>query len=101
VDTVSQTYTLRAPIDGEVLTRNVSPGVEVQGQYGGGQAIELFTVGRFDRVWIVADLYEMDLARVSVGAPATVRAISYGNRVFRGKSIGEQHAGSDDSYGKG
>ena len=85
VDTVSQTYTLRAPIDGEVLTRNVSPGVEVQGQYGGGQAIELFTVGRFDRVWIVADLYEMDLARVSVGAPATVRAISYGNRVFRGK----------------
>jgi cobalt-zinc-cadmium efflux system membrane fusion protein len=84
VDAVMQTYALPAPIDGEVLTRNVSPGVEVQGQYGGGQAVELFTIGHLDRVWVLADLYEMDLARVHVGSQATVSAITYGNRTFLG-----------------
>jgi membrane fusion protein, heavy metal efflux system len=82
VDAVTQTYALRAPIEGDVLTRNVSPGVEVQGQYGGGQAVELFTVGELDRVWVMADLYEIDLARVRVGAPASVRLIAYGNQTF-------------------
>jgi membrane fusion protein, heavy metal efflux system len=84
VDTVTQTYTLTAPIEGEVLVRNVSPGIEVQGQYGGGQAVELFTIGELDRVWVLADVYEMDLARVGVGSPAAVSVISYPNRVFRG-----------------
>ncbi len=32
-DAVTQEYTLRAPIDGEVIARNVNPGIEVQGQY--------------------------------------------------------------------
>jgi membrane fusion protein, heavy metal efflux system len=82
VDAVTQTYTLQAPIEGDVLMRNVSPGVEVQGQYGGGQAVELFTVGELERVWVVADLYEMDLARVHVGSPATVTIISYPNKLF-------------------
>jgi cobalt-zinc-cadmium efflux system membrane fusion protein len=65
VNSVSQTYTLAAPIDGEVIMRDVNPGIEVAGQYGGGTAKELFTVGELDRVWVFADLYEMDLARRS------------------------------------
>ena len=40
-----QRYILRAPIGGEVISRAVNPGVEVQGQYGGGTAVELFTIG--------------------------------------------------------
>ena len=36
VDAVTQTYTLSSPIDGEVLLRNINPGIEVQGQYSGG-----------------------------------------------------------------
>ena len=30
---------------GEVIARTVNPGVEVQGQYSGGAAVELFTIG--------------------------------------------------------
>ena len=56
----------------------------MQGQYGGGQAVELFTIGEIDRVWVMADLYEMDLARVHVGSPATVTVIAYPNRIFEG-----------------
>jgi membrane fusion protein, heavy metal efflux system len=84
VDAVTQTYTLASPIDGEVLMRNINPGIEVQGQYGGGTATELFTVGEIDKVWVLADLYEMDIARVQVGAPAVVTVVSYKDKVFKG-----------------
>ncbi len=47
-DMVSQTYTLAAPVDGEVLMRNINPGIEVQGQYTGGADQELFTIGELD-----------------------------------------------------
>jgi cobalt-zinc-cadmium efflux system membrane fusion protein len=83
-DSVTQEYTLRAPIDGEVVTRNLSPGMEVVGQYSQGNAVELFTVGELDHVWVVADVYEMDLGRVKKGARVTVRVVSYPNRIFEG-----------------
>ncbi|MEO8796483.1 MAG: efflux RND transporter periplasmic adaptor subunit [Polyangiaceae bacterium] len=82
---VSQGYALRAPIDGTVIARNVSPGVEVQGQYAGGAAVELFTVGEVDEVWIVADVFEMDVARVHVGQKATVHVQAYADKTFEGK----------------
>jgi membrane fusion protein, heavy metal efflux system len=97
VDAVSQTYTLPAPIDGEVLLRNINPGVEVQGQYSGGagnncipglttNAVcgELFTIGELDRVWILGDVYEIDLSRVHVGALATVTTVAYPGASFTG-----------------
>ncbi len=85
VDTVSQGYTLTSPIEGELIARNVNPGIEVQGQYGGGQAVELFTVGELDHVWVLADVYEMDLARVKVGAKVIVKVVAYPARTFDGR----------------
>ncbi len=85
VDNVSQEYTLPAPIDGEVIARNVNPGAEVQGQYGGGTAVELFTIGELDEVWVVGDLFEQDLAQVKVGEPVTVRVVAYPDRGFAGR----------------
>jgi cobalt-zinc-cadmium efflux system membrane fusion protein len=97
VDAVSQTYTLRSPIDGEVLLRNVTPGMEVQGQYSGGpgnvcvQGLqttspcgELFTIGELDRVWILGDIYEIDLARLHLGAKAAITTVAYPDRIFTG-----------------
>jgi membrane fusion protein, heavy metal efflux system len=97
VDAVTQTYTLPSPIDGEVLLRNINPGVEVQGQYSGGagnncipglttNAVcgELFTIGELDKVWMLGDIYEIDMGRVHVGAPAKVTTLAYPGRVFNG-----------------
>ena len=81
---VTQDYVLRAPIAGEVVARAVNPGVEVQGQYSGGTAVELFTIGETDRVWVLADVYEVDLPKVQKGATATVSVVSYPGRVFQG-----------------
>jgi cobalt-zinc-cadmium efflux system membrane fusion protein len=97
VDAVTQTYTLPSPIDGEVLLRNINPGVEVQGQYSGGAGNtclpgmttnaacgELFTIGELDKVWILGDIYEIDLARVHVGAKASVTSVAYLDKAFLG-----------------
>jgi cobalt-zinc-cadmium efflux system membrane fusion protein len=85
VDNVTQTYTLPSPIDGEVLQMNINPGAEVQGQYSGGATQELFTIGEIDKVWVIGDLYEMDLSRVSIGAPAGVMTVAYPDKVFKGQ----------------
>jgi membrane fusion protein, heavy metal efflux system len=81
---VTQTYTLVSPVDGEVLARNINPGIEVTGQYSGGATQELFTIGELDRVWVIGDLYEMELARVHVGTPASVTVVAYPGEVFSG-----------------
>lgn len=79
---VSQTYAIRSEIDGEVVVRNVTQGAEVAGQYGGGAAVELFTVAELDRVWVVADVYEMDVARVKVGSKVAIKLFAFPDRVF-------------------
>jgi cobalt-zinc-cadmium efflux system membrane fusion protein len=82
---VTQDYLLPAPINGEVIARSVNPGFEVQGQYSGGSAPELYTIGELDQVWVLADVFEMDLPRVQTGAKATVRVVSFPDRSFTGK----------------
>ena len=82
---VSQTVTLRAPIDGEVVARTVTPGMEVAGQSSGGSSPELFTVGDLDQVWAIADVFEMDLPRVQPGAKLTVKVVAYPDRAFTGR----------------
>ena len=83
-DAVTQEFMLRAPIEGEVIARNVNPGAEVQGQYSGGTAAELYTIGELDRVWVIADVFEMDLARLKKGANVTIRVVAYPAEVFTG-----------------
>ena len=78
---VSQTYVLRSPIDGEVVSRNAAEGVEVAGQYG-GQAVELFTIGELDKVWVNADVYEIDSARVKVGSKVNIKLFAFPTKVF-------------------
>jgi cobalt-zinc-cadmium efflux system membrane fusion protein len=78
-------FVLTSPIDGEVIDRSVSPGMEVQGEYAGGPAIELFTIGEADPVWALADVYEMDLSRVRLGEQVSVSVVAYPDRKFEGK----------------
>jgi cobalt-zinc-cadmium efflux system membrane fusion protein len=85
VDAVTQRYTLTSPVDGEILLRNINPGIEVQGQYSGGASVELFTIGELDQVWVLGNVFEMDLARVHVGAPASVTVVAYPGKAFKGR----------------
>jgi cobalt-zinc-cadmium efflux system membrane fusion protein len=84
-DFVTSSYTLRALIDGDIIARSISPGVEVQGQYSSASnPVELFTVADLSKVWVYADIFELDLARVKVGAPVRVQVVAYPGHDFKG-----------------
>ncbi len=85
VGSVTQEVTLRSFLEGEVISRAVNPGAEVQGQYSGGSPPELFTIGDIDRVWVQADVPQAEVPRVRLGAAARVRVVAYPDRVFEGK----------------
>ena len=64
--------------------RAVSPGMEVVGQYTQGSAVELYTNGELDRVWVLSDVFEVDLGRIKKGTRVSVRVVSYPDRLFEG-----------------
>ncbi len=49
------------------------------------QTTKLFTVVDLSTVWVVAELYEKDFARVSVGSPATITTRAYPDLVLQGR----------------
>ncbi len=81
----NQEFQIRSPLDGDVISRNINPGMELQGQYAGGQTSELFTVGDPSAVWVLADVFAIDLPRLAVGAPARVSLPAFPGRTFDGK----------------
>ena len=85
LDRVTQEYTLKSYLEGEVIARAVNPGVEVQGQYLGGASSELFTIGDIKSVWVYADVADVDLPHVRLGAEASIHAVAYPDRVFHGQ----------------
>ena len=85
IDAVTQEYTLPSQIEGRVIARMVNPGMEVQGQFSGGTAIELFTVGSTASVFLNADVGESDLPLLTLGSAVSVRVLAWPDRIFRGK----------------
>ena len=83
-DVTGQTYTLRAELEGEVFMKAVSSGMEIAGQYGGGAPVELFTIGQADKVWVLADVFELDVRRVKSGSKVVVSVAGWPERNFEG-----------------
>ena len=61
-----------APISGEVVERLVSPGQVVQA----GQT-QAFTISDLSTVWVLANVYQADLAYVRSGDEVTVQTDAY------------------------
>ena len=70
--------TLRAPVDGVVTKFDVAAGEVVEPDR------ELFTIADLSTVWVLADVYEKDLARLPRSGDVDIRVDAYPDRVFRG-----------------
>lgn len=70
---------LRAPISGEVVERLVAPGQVLQ-----AGATQAFTISDMSTVWVLANVYQSDLASVKTGDVVAVQTDSYPS-TFRGK----------------
>ena len=76
---VSQNLTLRSPARGVVLEKKV-----IQGQrFMPGEI--LYQIADLTSVWMLADVFEQDLALVRRGQAATIRIDAYPDKLFNGK----------------
>jgi Cu(I)/Ag(I) efflux system membrane fusion protein len=73
--------TLRSPVNGTVLARNVFPGQYVTPDK------ELLVVGDLSTVWVQAQIYEYEIPYVALGQPAAVTLASLPERRFAGKVV--------------
>jgi RND family efflux transporter MFP subunit len=76
---ISAETNVPAPIDGIVTERAANIGLNVD------PATKLFTIVDLSTVWVVADLFERDMARVRVGADARVTTAAYPDQILRGR----------------
>lgn len=68
-----------APFAGTVIEKQAVIGTLAQADQ------PLFTVADLSTVWLEADVYEKDLAKLTTGIDATVTVEAYPNTAFRGK----------------
>jgi RND family efflux transporter MFP subunit len=76
---ISSEVALAAPVSGTVVSRAVNPGEVVEANK------ELMRVADLSSVWVVAQVFERDLARVRTGSGASVTSDAYPGRVLRGR----------------
>ena len=79
VQPMNATTDVPAPIAGVITERAANTGLNVD------QSTKLFTVVDLSRVWVIADVFERDFARVRVGTPATVTTTAYPDLALQGR----------------
>lgn len=75
----TKALTMVSPISGVVTAKNVVQGARVSP----GEAP--YEITDLSEVWVMADAYETDLARIRVGMKATLTLPAYPNRSFSGR----------------
>lgn len=70
---------LRAPFAGVITKFDIAPGELV------GPDRELMTLTDISTLWVLADVYEKDLAKVKVNSDVNIRVDAYPDRIFVGR----------------
>ncbi|MDW8333194.1 MAG: efflux RND transporter periplasmic adaptor subunit [Bacteroidia bacterium] len=76
-------YYMRAPISGFVIEKN--PSVSENMQYNEQEIGSFFTIADISDVYITANVYETDVAKIKLGYDAHVRLVAYPDKVYHGK----------------
>ncbi|MGB9467156.1 MAG: efflux RND transporter periplasmic adaptor subunit [Candidatus Acidiferrum sp.] len=76
---VADALEIDSPVSGYITERNALPNVMVQPE------TRLYTIADLSTVWVLAQVFQNDLGRVKVGAPASLAVDSYPGRAFRGR----------------
>lgn len=77
--TATRTLTLSAPIGGIVMEKAALQGLH----FGAGDM--LYRIVDLSAVWLLADVFEQDLAQIRPGQSATITVQAYPGRVFEGR----------------
>src|SRR5919204_6141345 len=78
--------TIRAPITGTVLSRDVEIGSPVSSILNlGANATLVMTLGDIDQVFVRGKVDEADIGRVRLGQPARIRVETFKDKIFEGR----------------
>ena len=75
------TYVLRAPLSGYVTEKNLAAGM----RFSTANVQVAFTVANLDSVWVMANVFESDLARVHLGQEVAITTLSYPDQPLQGR----------------
>jgi membrane fusion protein, heavy metal efflux system len=73
-------YIVTAPASGYIVEKKINEGAFIRSD----NAENMFTIGDISEVWVNANVYESDIARVKEGYAANVTTLAYQNKVFSG-----------------
>jgi len=76
---VADALEIDSPTSGYITERNALPNLMVQPE------TRLYTIADLSTVWVLPQVFQNDLRRVKVGAPASLTVDSYPGRTFRGR----------------
>jgi len=74
-------FLIKAPIEGFIVQKNVNNGMSIRTDNSGA----LFTISDLKNVWVQANVYEENIAKVHQGDEADVTTITYPDKTFKGK----------------
>jgi membrane fusion protein, heavy metal efflux system len=72
---------VHAPLAGTVLLRKVGPGQFLNS----GATDPVFIIGDLSKVWLVANVREVDVPKMGIGQPVEVRVLAYPDRIFKAR----------------
>jgi Cu(I)/Ag(I) efflux system membrane fusion protein/cobalt-zinc-cadmium efflux system membrane fusion protein len=76
---VQQELEVDSPVSGYITERSAFPSVAVQ------PGMRLYAIADLSIVWVQAQVFQNDLERIKVGAPATLTVNTYPGRTFTGR----------------
>lgn len=74
-------YNIVAPISGFITEKRLNTDMQLPS----GFSESVFTIAQIDHVFVTANVYETDIAKVSLNMPAEVVLLSYAGKKFSGK----------------
>ena len=79
--TSGSSVSLICPQAGYIVERKLNPNQQIRTD----DASPLFTVSDLKRVWVMANVYEVDVEKIQIGEAVTVTTLAHPDRKFEGK----------------
>lgn len=81
-NTTGQPYfTVKAPITGFIVEKNVNTGQDLRSD----NTNPLYTISSLQRIWVLANVYETDIPEVKQGQSVDVQVLAYPDKIFVGR----------------
>ncbi len=73
-------YRIQSPLSGFIIEKNINRDMTLRSD----KSDNVFTIAQIDEVWVTANVYESEIAKVKLGMPTEIKVLSYPDKKFNG-----------------